>query len=69
MSCLARGVSPLYRKNKETHLIYREERGRAIGRGKARGRGKAKARARQALLYIEKRETLSLHKRESVTLL
>ena len=27
MSCLARGVSPLYRKNKETHLIQGIARG------------------------------------------
>ena len=42
MSCLARGVSPLYRKDKETHLIYREKE---IGHGM--GRGKARAGARQ----------------------
>ena len=38
----SRGVSLLYRKNKETHLIYREKE-----RGQGTGKGKAKARARQ----------------------
>ena len=63
MSCLAlpRGVSPLYRKNKETHLIYRErERGHGMGRGKARqGHGNPRQSKASAPLYREERDSFA----------
>ena len=64
MSCLALpGESPLYRKNKETHLIFREkERGHGMGRGKARqGQGHGNPRQSKATppLYKEDRDSFS----------
>ena len=51
MTRLARGVSPLYRKNKETHLICSEkERGHGMGRGKARA-GARQPKAEQGKRY------------------
>ena len=61
--CLARGVSPLHRVNKESHLDYKEKE-----TGHGMGRGKAMARARRALLYIWRGERLLLYTRGRVSL-
>ena len=79
MSCLAlpgESLLSIERIRRLTSSIERRRAGKAWawavarqGKGKGKGKGTvSQGRARQALFYIERRETPSLHKGESVSL-